>query len=82
MKRILNNRINWHLETRNLLQPTQAGFRPNRSTIDHIISLENDVITGLSKKLPTYDVFLDKAKAFNRTSTDGVQFKLGNVGIN
>ncbi|KAI9559470.1 putative R-directed D polymerase from mobile element jockey-like [Daphnia sinensis] len=82
MERILNNRINWHLETRNLLQPTQAGFRPNRSTIDHIISLENDVMTGFSNKLPTYAAFLDIAKAFDRTSTDGVLFKLGNLGIN
>jgi hypothetical protein len=82
MERIFNYRINWHLETRNLLQPTQAGFRPNRSTIDQIISLENDVMTGFSNKLPAYAVFLDIAKAFARTSTNGVLFKLGNLGIN
>jgi hypothetical protein len=82
MERILNYRINWHLETRNLLQPTQAGFRPNRSTIDQIISLENDVMTGFSNKLPAYAVFLDIAKAFARTSTNGGLFKIGNLGIN
>jgi Reverse transcriptase (RNA-dependent DNA polymerase) len=81
MERFINNRINWYLETKNLLQRTQAGFRPGRSTLDHIISQENDVATEFSKKLSTYAIFLDIAKAFDRTSTDGVLFKLSKLGI-
>jgi hypothetical protein len=81
MERVLNTRLNWHLETRNLLQPNQSGFRPNRSTIDHIIALENDVSTGFANKLPTYAIFLDIAKAFDHTSTDGVRYKLGKLGV-
>jgi hypothetical protein len=81
MERVINTRLNWHLETRNLLQPNQSGFRPNRSTIDHIIALENDVSTGFASKLPTYAIFLDIAKAFDHTSTDGVLYKLGKLGV-
>jgi hypothetical protein len=81
MESILNTRLNWHLETRNLLQPNQSGFRPNRSSIDHIIALENDVSTGFASKLPTYAIFLDIAKAFDHISTDGVLYKLGKLGV-
>ncbi|KZR99272.1 Pol-like protein, partial [Daphnia magna] len=81
MERVINNRLSWHLETRNLLQPTQAGSRPGRSTIDHIISLENDAMMGFSNKLSTFVVFLDIAKAYDRTNTNGVFFKLSKMSV-
>ncbi|KAI9565173.1 putative R-directed D polymerase from mobile element jockey-like [Daphnia sinensis] len=62
MERIIKNKLSWHLETNFLLQPSQAGFRPDRS-------------------LPTYAVFLDITKAFDRTLSEGVLFKLSNLGI-
>ncbi|KZS12015.1 Uncharacterized protein APZ42_023098 [Daphnia magna] len=53
----------WFLEWNHLLQPTQAGFRPGRSTIDHIVALENHTKIGFSKGSPTTAIFLDIVKA-------------------
>ena len=34
MERIVNRRMQWYLETENILVPEQAGFRQNKSTED------------------------------------------------
>ncbi|KZS03750.1 Uncharacterized protein APZ42_033451 [Daphnia magna] len=81
MERIIKNILSWHLETNFLLQPSQAGFRPGRSTTDHLVALKNAVKTAFSKGRPTYAVFLDIAKAFDRTLSEGVLFKLSTLVI-
>jgi hypothetical protein len=35
MERIINSRLNWLLETNNILANEQAGFRVHRSTSEH-----------------------------------------------
>ena len=36
MERIINRRLQWHLENKGYLQNIQTGFRRNCCTIDHI----------------------------------------------
>ena len=40
MKRMINKRLVWFLETNNILTNTQCGFRKNRSTTDQLVRLE------------------------------------------
>jgi hypothetical protein len=44
------------------MDPTQSGFRKNRSTLDQLLKLE--VKTGFKKKKKTVAIFLDVAKAY------------------
>ena len=43
MEKMISLRLNWFLETNNLLDINQSGFRKNRSTTDHISRL-SDII--------------------------------------
>ena len=37
---MINKRLVWYLESKNLITPIQSGFRSERSTSDHFIRLE------------------------------------------
>ena len=81
MERVLNSRITWHLETRNLIPKHLAGFRPGKSTFDQISALEFAVRDGFSKNLVTVAAFLDIAKAYDATWIQGLILKCARKGI-
>lgn len=66
MECLVKNRLQWVLDTRNLLNNSQNGFRPNRSTIDHLVQLENDICNAMVDKEQITAVFLDLERAFDR----------------
>lgn len=43
MEKIVNSRLRLILEEKNLLDPMQFGFRTNRSTIDHLVKLQQEI---------------------------------------
>jgi len=62
------NRFCYYLESRNLISPTQTGFRPGRSTIDQVLFLSQYICDGFQKKRhPDRTVLatIDFSKAFN-----------------
>lgn len=79
MERIIKNRLSWYLESNHLLQQTQAGFRPGRSTMDHIVDLENHGKIGFSivLQLPSFWTL-----RYNHTLHDGVLYKLACLSVN
>lgn len=60
-ERVIGARINWFVETNGIPHSSQAGFRPKRSTVDHIIQLEIDVKQGFALTQSTVAIFLDIA---------------------
>jgi hypothetical protein len=50
MERLITDRITWFLEHNHLLPNSQSGFRRNRSVIDHIHLLQNQINEALKKK--------------------------------
>lgn len=66
MERLVKNRLQWTLDSNNLLNNSQNGFRPYRSTIDHLVQLENDICNAMVDKEEITAVFLDLEKAFDR----------------
>ena len=50
MERIINTRLNWLLETNNIIANEQAGFRTHRSTSEHIVKLSQFVKDTLDNK--------------------------------
>ncbi len=80
-ERILENRLQWYMETRGLHSPAQAGFRKGRSTTDHIVQLEVDIKRGFSAKKSTVAVFLDINKAYDSVWIEGLLYKLSKSGL-
>ena len=66
MEHMVNFRLRNFRESNRLLSPHQAGFRNNRSTVDQIAYLMQDVKEGFNKKLSTLVVMIDFRAAFDR----------------
>jgi ribonuclease HI len=80
-ERIVVNRLEWYLETMQLINPMQSGFRKQRSTTDHIMRLQDDVHKALNNGEHTLAVFLDFSKAFDMVWKAGLLHKLRQMGI-
>ena len=81
MEKIVNARLMWVLESRNLITPEQAGFRKNRSTTDHLVQIETTLKTNLSRKLHTIAVFFDLTKAYDMSWRYGLLKVLHDFGF-
>ena len=67
MEKMINTRLVWYLESRNLLSPHQYGFRKNRSTLDPLLKLSNQIQQGFATGNQTIGVFFDMEKAYDTT---------------
>ncbi|KAK3772626.1 hypothetical protein RRG08_006757 [Elysia crispata] len=81
MERLINSRLVWHLEKRNILIPKQAGFRHHRSTEDQVAYIAQHIEDGFQDKRHTLAVWVDMEKAFDRAWKDGLRLKLHKSGI-
>ncbi|KAK3103174.1 hypothetical protein FSP39_017008 [Pinctada imbricata] len=81
METVLNNRLRWYLEKKGIIDPAQSGFRSNRSTLDHLVTLETEIKCGIASKQYTGAVFLDISKAFDLVWHEGLIYKTKNYGI-
>ena len=80
-ERLVNARLTWHLETKNLLPNFQSGFRKGRSTMDNLVDLEQRIKINMNKKKKTYAVFLDMSRAYDKVWIPGLLKKLARLGI-
>ena len=76
MERMVNKRLQNHLERNGLLDPTQSGFRKNRSTEDQIAYLTQEIENAFQRKMKTIAVFVDLSKAFDKVWKEGLLLKL------
>ena len=87
---IIHNRLVCYLEKELLLSPVQAGYRPKKSTVDHIFVLQELFLEyrfnkigkrGGRNKKALYLCFLDLVKAFDKVSREYLFRKLYQIGI-
>ena len=78
---MINTRLVWHLENKGLISPLQFGFRKNRSTLDPLLRLSNEIQQGFAKQCQTIGVFFDLEKAYDTTWRFGIIKELHNMGI-
>ena len=76
MERMVNKRLQFHLETNGLINQTQSGFRKHRSTEDQIAYLTQEIDNEFQEKKKTLAVFVDLTKAFDKVWKDGLLLKL------
>ena len=72
LKRIINLRLTWFLESNNLLSNLQTGFRAKRSTIDQIVHIETLIREAFIKKEHLVAVFFDLEKVYDTTWPYGI----------
>lgn len=67
MERMINNRLMYIIEKRNLINNHQYAFRKGKSTTDYLEHFDTTVREAMHKKLLTQAVFLDIKKAYDTT---------------
>ena len=81
LERVVAGRLGWFLESRNLLNSSQAGFRKGRGCADQIVRLVQDVAASSTQKKMTLGVFLDLEKAFDMVWREGIVNQLFQMGV-
>ena len=79
--KILNDRMGTMLEKEDKISEGQAGFRPNRSCVDHVYTLGKIIQGRKDAGLTTYCFFLDVQKAYDTVWRNGLWKKLWEIGI-
>ena len=81
MEKNINTRLVWYLESKNLLSPLQFEFRKNKSMLDPLFRLSNDIQQGFAEQRQTIGVFFDLQKAYDTTWRHGIIKQLYKMGI-
>ena len=81
MEKVIQKRLEYHLESHCLLSHTQYGFRPRRSIEDIVLQLKAQITTALSSKQYCCVVYLDLQGAFDGVWRHGLLYKLSQLGI-
>ena len=81
MERMVNDRLIYILETLQVLSPSQSGFRQNRSTLDHLVSLETYIRDAFVSGDHVVSVFFDLEKAYDTTWKHGIIKDLHDIGL-
>jgi ribonuclease HI len=81
LEKIITNRLEWFLNQNQILSPNQTGFRKNRSTLDQIIRLQDEINKFIQNKGHTLGLFLDFEKAFDLLWHSGLLSKLRKIGL-
>lgn len=76
---IINNRLSEHIEP--TLRPSQCGFRPNRSCVDHINTLRIIVEQSVEWRSPLYLTFIDFKCAFDSIKHSALWSILERTGV-
>lgn len=78
---MVNNRLNWFIESNNILNPNQNGFRKKLSVLDHIFDLAQDIQTAFHNKKNLYAIFFDLDKAYHKVWRHKILLKLLSIVI-
>ena len=81
LEKLVTNRLTYFVEKNKILNNIQCGFRKGRSTIDHIIRLQDAINKYNHNKGFTVGVFIDFQSAFDMMWQTGLLVKLRNHGI-
>ena len=83
LEKLIFDSLYSHLESHDLLNPNQSGFRPGDSTINQLLSITHTIFKAFdcNPPLDVRSVYLDISKAFDRVWHEGLIYKLKRCGV-
>jgi len=81
MERIISTRLNWLLETNNVIANEQAGFKIHRSTCEHLAKLSQFIKDALDNKRILTALFIDFKSTYDSVWKEYLLLKLFRSGI-
>ena len=81
MERLITNRLTWYLESNNLINEDQTGFRKNRTTADQIMRSTNDITNAMNNNEYGTGIFIDLKKAYDMLWTNGILVNMEHMKI-
>ena len=81
MERMIASRLDWILESHNLISSTQCGFRKQRSTYDQLTLIDHEIKMSLQNNGICIAAFIDLTGAFDRVWNVAVLQKMINMGF-
>ena len=81
MERIVTSRLEAYLESNNILDKEQEGFRHFRSTTKALLTFVQSIFNGFNQEASTVAIFVDLEKAFDSVWREGLLVKLAHVGV-
>ena len=82
LEKLIQNKLSHFLETNQILDGKQGGFRPKHSTTDTAVTFTEDLYLGMNTKQFTVAVFVDLRKAFDTVNHKILLKKIEKIGIN
>lgn len=80
-EKLVKKRLIDYLESYKIINSNQYGFRKNKSTIDALIRIVNDIVDGLEMGGHVALILCDLSKAFDCVDHNTLLNKLENIGI-
>ena len=81
MEKMVEQRLRSYLESNNLINIKQAGFRANHSTEDQVVRVVQSVFDGLQERKRTIMALFDFRKAYDRVWHSALLLKMCKLGI-
>lgn len=81
LEKLINIRLNTYLDTNNIINENQFGFRKGLSTIDALAFIENEIRETYLRGEYMIAIFLDIQKAYDTVWHQGLLKKLHNIGL-
>ena len=81
MERMIQRRLEWFVESNQILAAQQSGFRKDKSTMDVLLQLEHNIRKAMQEGQHLLVVYIDLTSAFDKASLQGLLYKLAEVGL-
>lgn len=78
---ITMKRLEWYVESKQLLSYSTVGFRRKKSCLDGLGKMVSSIQTGFMKNAPTIAVFLDIEDAYNNVNISHLVATLQCIGV-
>ena len=80
-KKVIEQRLRFHLEQVGFINKHQSGFRKAKSTDDHLFRLSQSIMESFNRGEHVVAAFLDVEKAFDNVWHDGLRYKIFQLGL-
>ena len=81
LEKLVHRQLSAFLNTNNLLNPLQSGFRPGHSTTTALVKISDDIRMGMENQKLTVLTLLDFSNAFNTVDFDILLGLLESINI-